>query len=60
MRLHEGSQIVPTIWTEEQQFTVIHVNRDCEVFVQSNVQPLSLILYPAEYRVGVSLEKWIR
>jgi hypothetical protein len=40
--------------------TVTQVDHDCAVHVQSNVQPLGLILWPGEHRTGVSLAKFER
>ena len=56
--LSPGSQIVATIFTDPQQFTVTQVDQDCAVHVQSNVQPLSMIIWPTDYRVGVTLTKF--
>lgn len=56
MTLAPGTQLVCTLW-RPQQFTVTGVDKDCRVSVRSNVQPLSTVLYPGDYRVGVTLAK---
>ena len=58
--LSESAQIVAECWTQPQQMTVKRVDDDCAVHVQSNVQPVGLILWPGEYRPGVSLVKFER
>lgn len=57
MKLEEGTQITVLLWPEPQQFTVKQIDKDTAVHVQSNVQPLGMIVYPTDYRPGVTLHK---
>lgn len=62
MMLRPGAQITSTVrvWGVGQQFTVTRIDADCTVHIKANRQPLSGIMWPTDYRPGVSLVKFIR